>query len=397
MGTISLHAISHKGKECLKISFPFNQEIKDKVKTIPRIKWSATHKSFYVVIEEMSLHQLKQKLNALGMYVDYSALKRPENREPVKRLVKRTKTKRDLSEEQKIVVRNFVSYLKGLRLSESTVRSYFTFIADFINFTGDRPLLELNNTDVRMFVEQQVRLRKYAISTHRQLISALKHFALFYPGCNISGEELQRPSKSSYLPSVLSKQEIIALLRATKNLKHRAILALLYSAGLRIGEVISLELRDIDIDRRQIFIKNGKGRKDRVVVMAESFIPLFQNYYMSYVPKRYFIESPNGSNYHPSSIRSFLKNSCKAAGIRKRVTPHTLRHSYATHLIENGVGLRHVQDLLGHSKPETTMIYTHVAKKDLLQIQSPLDTVFIELRNADKKGQNPFLSQNISG
>ena len=228
------------------------------------------------------------------------------------------------------------------------------------------------------------------------MISAIKHFGVFLPDSNLVVDDLPRPSNSKYLPTVLSKKEVIDILRATKNIKHRTIIALLYSAGLRIGEVINLELRNIDIDRRQLFIKNAKGRKDRVVVLAESFIPLYRNYYMSYRPNRFFIESPTKGKYSACSIRNFLKRSCKSAGIQKRVTPHTLRHSYATHLIENGVGLRYVQDLLGHAKPETTMIYTHVAKKDLLQIQSPLDTALIALSEADKKEQNRSLSGNIS-
>ena len=140
-----------------------------------------------------------------------------------------------------------------------------------------------------------------------------------------------------------------------------------------------------------------KGRKDRVVVLAEGFIGLLKNYYLTYRPKQYFIENPTGGPYSAGSIRQFLKRYCKAAGIRKNVTPHTLRHSYATHLIENGVGLRYVQDLLGHSKPETTMIYTHVARKDLLQIQSPLDTALQELAKRDKEVLKLPFSDNFSG
>ena len=174
-------------------------------------------------------------------------------------------------------------------------------------------------------------------------------------------------------------------------------MALLYSAGMRISEIIQLELRHIDIDRRQINIKQAKGRKDRNVMLAESFIPLLGNYLATYRPKKYFIEGVNGTLYSPTSIRAFLKKSCKRAGITKQVTPHTLRHTYATHLIENGVGLRHVQELLGHSKPETTMIYTHVAQKDLLSIKSPLDTAVSKLLKTDKTQQNLSLSRNIKG
>ena len=136
-------------------------------------------------------------------------------------------------------------------------------------------------------------------------------------------------------------------------------------------------------------MKNGKGRKDRYVILANSFLPLLNNYLFSYNPAVYFVEGTKaGEHYTAGSIRNFLRKSCKKAGIRKVVTPHTLRHSYATHLLENGVDIRYIQVLLGHSRPETTMVYTHVAKKDMLAIESPLDTMvktFMETDNGDKK------------
>lgn len=390
---VKLTEFEHRGHSCFELEFEFNTLLKELIKSIKEISWSTGRKTFYVPKNKLTLHQLYTQLNKRGIYVDYSHLK---NSIKTKKKASTKRIPRTISDEKKELIRSFVCYLRGLRLSENTIRVYFTFVADFVEFIGDKSLDEINNTDIRLFVEQQVVYKKYAISTHRQLVSAIKHFGRFLPDTKLEVEELPRPSSSRYLPTVLSKEEVVDLLRATKNLKHRTILAMLYSAGLRISEVINLELKDIDVDRRQLHIKNAKGRKDRVVVLAESFIPLYKNYYMTYRPRNYFIEGPNYRKYTAGSIRNFLKQSCKRANIGKHVTPHTLRHSYATHLIENGVGLRYVQDLLGHSKPETTMIYTHVAKKDLLQIQSPLDTVFIALSETDKKQQNQLLSDNIS-
>ena len=391
---VKLTEFEHRGVTCFGIEFVFNTLLKELINNVNETAWSVSKKTFYVPKNKMSLHQLFNQLNERNIYVDYSHLKgsyKTNKNTPTKRVP------RIISKDKKDAIRAFVRYLRGLRLSESTVMSYFTFVADFVEFLGKKPLNGITNTDVRLFVERQVIEKKYAISTHRQLISAIKHFGTFLPDSNLIIEDLIRPRKSSYLPTVLSKEEVIDLLRATKNLKHRAILAMLYSAGLRISEVLNLKLNAIDIDRRQLFIKNAKGRKDRVVVMAESFIPLLQNYYMTYKPNVYFVENPKGGVYSDVSIRTFIKKSCKLAGIKKRVTPHTLRHSYATHLIENGVGLRYVQDLLGHAKPETTMIYTHVAKKDLLKIQSPLDSALKELQQGDKKQLKQTLSHNIGG
>ena len=205
---------------------------------------------------------------------------------------------------------------------------------------------------------------------------------------------MTRPKKSRVLPTVLSQEEVINILRYTKNLKHRAILALLYSSGLRIGEVLNLKIEHFLIDRKQLLIKNAKGRKDRYVTLAESFLPLLFNYLNTYTPKVYFIEGQTGGKYSASSIRKFLAQSCKVARIKTHVTPHTLRHSYATHLLENGVGIRHIQELLGHSKPETTMIYTHVTRKDLVNIKSPLDHAINQLKETQKVEQKFLLSGN---
>ncbi|WP_232735131.1 tyrosine-type recombinase/integrase [Olleya sp. Bg11-27] len=173
------------------------------------------------------------------------------------------------------------------------------------------------------------------------------------------------------------------------------IIALLYSAGMRISELIHLKIEHLHIDRHQILIKNAKGRKDRFVSIAKSILPLLENYLLSYKPQIYLIEGQKGGKYSDSSIRQFLNKSCKLAQINFTVTPHTLRHTYATHLLEQGVGLRHIQELLGHSRPETTMIYTHVARKDLLDITSPLDNAVNQLRKNQNAEQKLRISRNI--
>lgn len=390
---IKLSPIEHRGSTQIKITFDYDLKVKEYVQQFPGVRWSQTHSAFYIPFSYRTVSDLFSYLRERNFYVDYSALtvikKRPIS--PVRIIGS------ELSQTNKDRLKQYRDYLEGQRLSQSTVSTYSTFIALMLEYLKETPLSAIDNEKIRLFVEDIIPKKKYGISTHRQLISAIKHFGQLFHETRIIGLDLNRPKKSQYLPSVLSQQEIIDLLRSTTNLKHRATLALLYSAGMRISEIIQLELRHIDIDRRQINIKQAKGRKDRNVMLAESFIPLLGNYLATYRPKKYFIEGVNGTLYSPTSIRAFLKKSCKRAGITKQVTPHTLRHTYATHLIENGVGLRHVQELLGHSKPETTMIYTHVAQKDLLSIKSPLDTAVSKLLKTDKTQQNLSLSRNIKG
>ena len=273
----------------------------------------------------------------------------------------------------------------------STVRAYSFLVANFIEYIGIKSIADVNNTDVDRYLAEVFVPRGYSVSTQRQLISGLKLFKAFRPDCSIDKLELTRPKRDRILPVVLSKLEVIDLIRCTRNLKHRAILAMIYSSGLRISELLNLQLSDINIDRRQVHVKYGKGRKDRYVVLSEGFLPLLKNYLTTYSPSNYFAEGPKGKQYTASSIRKFLKRSCYNAKITKRVTPHTLRHSYATHLLENGVNLRHIQMLLGHAKPETTMIYTHVMKKDLLDIRSPLDGILMSLQHLEDNREHKFL------
>ncbi|WP_228122665.1 site-specific tyrosine recombinase/integron integrase [Oceanihabitans sp. IOP_32] len=351
------------------IKYDYNRTLKLIAKSFPSCRWSDTHKTWYVSFSEENIQLIKQKYQNHA-FVDETGLS-ANNMAKVKNTS--TKVERQLNDSQKTLLNNFYKYLRGKRYSKSTINIYVFFMADFVEFYSEKPVDTLNNRDVEVFIESVFIKRGYSISSQRQFISALKAFILFEPCTQIEGLELVRPYKSLKLPVVLSQKEVIDLIAATKNLKHRAIIVMLYSCGLRISEAMHLTVSDIDIERRQIHIQNSKGRKDRYVGFAKSFLPLLKNYLNTYQPKYYFIEGTNGKPYSPQSVRQFLKRSCKTAGIIKKVTPHTLRHSYATHLLENGVDIRYIQSLLGHSRPETTMIYTHVRKSDLLEIENPLD------------------------
>ena len=372
----------HRKNNQLLIKFDYDETLISLIRSIQGTSWSKSLKAWYISNTKDNLNIILKLFEKITT-VDFS------------KTGKSVPFKRNLTEEQKQLLNQFYLFLKGKRYSQSTIQTYTFFIADFINFHTKTPLAELTNRAVELFIETVFMERNYSVSSQRQFISALKIFTVFCPQTKIHNLSLERPKKSRMLPSVLSQEEVLRIIQLTKNLKHRAIIVLLYSSGLRIGEVTNLLLKNIDIIRRQIKVEKGKGRKDRFVVLATSYLPLLQNYLTTFKPALYFIEGPTGKKYSESSIRKFLFRSVQKAGISKKVTPHTLRHSYATHLLENGVGLRHIQELLGHAKPETTMIYTHVAKKDLLDIQSPLDTILLDLNKNDKREQKFLLSGNI--
>ena len=380
--TIFLEEKIHRKNNQLLIKFDYDETLISLVRTINGASWSKSLKAWYLISNAENLSII------LKLFKNISKV-------DVSKISKKTPFKRNLTEEQKQLLNQFYLFLKGKRYSQSTIQTYTFFIADFINFHTKTPLAELTNRAVELFIETVFMERNYSVSSQRQFISALKIFTVFCPQTKIHNLSLERPKKSRILPSVLSQEEVLRIIQYTQNIKHRAILTLLYSCGLRIGELISLKLIDFHIDRKQLIIKKGKGRKDRYVSLADSFLPLLSNYYHSYKPTIYFVEGQNGGKYSAESIRSFLRKSCKKAGIRKPVTPHTLRHSYATHLLENGVDLRYIQTLLGHSKPETTMIYTHVQRKDLMEIQNPLDVALQKFNKINKDKQKVVLSRNI--
>lgn len=381
---ITLKPKFHNKAEQILIGFKYDAKIIDLVRTIPNRKWSQHLQHWYIPRTSKGLQTIKKVLH--NYRIDDSRLQKSP---PIN-------IAHDISlltREQKDILNGFYKYLRGKRYSASTINSYSFLTADFIAYYHTETIESLNNRHIELYIEDVYLRRQYSISKQRQFISALKLFIVFYPDTQIENLKLTRPKRSKKLPEVLSIEEVLRVIQVTHNLKHRTIIVLLYSCGLRIGELLNLKLDDININRKQVRIRQSKGRKDRMVVLADSMLPLLNNYFLSFEPKTYFIKGINDQPYSASSVRKFLKRSCKSAKIARNITPHALRHSYATHLLEQGTGLRLIQELLGHSKPETTMIYTHVARKDLLKVRSPLDNALDALKQNGNKEENFLISR----
>jgi integrase/recombinase XerD len=187
---------------------------------------------------------------------------------------------------------------------------------------------------------------------------------------------IYRPKQQKLLPNVLSKEEVKMILNAHYNLKHKAMLSLIYSCGLRCGELLNLEPAHIDSKRKVIIIKQAKGRKDRIAPLSEKIIEMLREYFIACKPEKYLFEGQKkGSKYDARSLQSVLKQALEKCKIKKPVTLHWLRHSYATHLLESGTDLRYIQEILGHTSSRTTEIYTHVSNREIQRIQSPFDSL----------------------
>jgi site-specific recombinase XerD len=216
--------------------------------------------------------------------------------------------------------------------------------------------------------------KQVARSTAIQVVCALRFFYTKVLKLSFDLEDLPFQKRRRSLPCTLSEKEVFALMEAELNVKHRAILMTLYSGGLRLQEVIQLRPKDIDSIGMRIHIRSGKGGKARYVMLSRTLLDTLREYFKLYKPgKCLFYGRTQDEPINPRSVQKMIQTAAAAAGLRKHVTPHVLRHSFATHLLDRGSNLRYIQELLGHSSIKTTMIYTHVSRRTLTEVVSPLD------------------------
>jgi integrase/recombinase XerD len=234
---------------------------------------------------------------------------------------------------------------------------------------------EITTDQVKDFLQYCIGIKKVSVSYINQVISAVKILQKDVLGKEWESIRIKRPRRVIKLPVVLSKEEVKSMIETTRNLKHRTILAVIYSAGLRISELISLRPSDIDSDRKQIRVL-GKGNKYRYTLLSENTLDMLRMYWRAYRPERYLFEGQKkGQPVSRSTIQQVFRHACKKTGINKPASVHSLRHSFATHLLESGTNLKIIQMLLGHSSLRTTSIYLHVTKLDPASIRSPFDDI----------------------
>ncbi len=258
--------------------------------------------------------------------------------------------------------------IKLREFSEQTKKSYCYHVKDFLLFL-DKSRLNLNEEGIKSYL-LSLNLSNNSV---RLKIMAIKFFFLEVLKSPINNFDIPNPKKHRILPKILSKEDIKEIINLNTNLKHRLIIKILYSSGLRLQELIDLKRNCIDFDRNLIFVKSGKGNKDRFTLLSQELKSDLLKYYSNYNFETDYVFEGRNKKYSKKSVQKILEYSGKKIG--KRITPHMLRHSFATHLLESGVDIRYIQKLLGHSDIKTTEIYTHVSNKNLQNIKSPLDSL----------------------
>lgn len=268
----------------------------------------------------------------------------------------------------------FEALLKSRRYSNSTIKTYTEAIKVFLKYFEDRDPAEISNKDFILFNSNFILKNGYSASYQNQVINAIKLFYLKVENRALSIEDIERPKRYNPLPKVIPKEMVEKMLMSIPNFKHKTALTLIYACGLRRSELINLRLKDLDSKRRTVTIVNGKGQKDRVLPVSEKLMKMIIKYYKLYRPSNYLIEGQfKGNSYSETSLEKifhkYLGKICK----NHNFTLHCLRHSYATHLLEAGVSLRYIQELLGHKSSKTTEIYTHVSMTGLQNIKNTAD------------------------
>ena len=352
MKDISVSYVIHKGQKRIKLDFDYDPDTIERVKVIPDCRWSVSLQSWHLPNTSTSILRLEEQ----GVFFQSSFRKR----------------KTDYIQP---FLKKYTDYLKYKRYSGSTRRVYLSMIKIFFEHFDSVKVDEITNDHILKFNQDYILKNNFSFNYQNQMISAIKLFFKKIEHKNLDLDKIERPRKPKYLPVVLSKDELEALFGNINNLKHKTILSLIYSAGLRVGEAINMKIVDIDSGRNIIHIRGAKGQKDRMVNLSPRLLQLLRTYFLEYKPKIYLFNGYGNEKYSAESVRQVLQRAKHRAGIKKDIRVHTLRHSFATHMLEKGVDIRYIQDMLGHNDPKTTMIYTHVSERRINTFVNPFDEI----------------------
>lgn len=362
MKTVELRKVYHQGREIILLKH--ERDFYQTLYRLLRITYSATHKASYLEYNRENLILIYEVLAGKAT-IDDQYFKKQLERE------RNQMTHVMLEPADYQNLERYRKWLLSQRYSSSSVNTYTNIVLFFLRYLKKKNITEITGRTVEQFSYEFITAPGKSTSYHNQAITALKKY-FCYLGMEVE-IHIERPRHERKLPTVLSRAELKALLSSVGNLKHKALLSLVYSGGFRISEVLNLRREDIDEDRMLIHVRQAKGRKDRYTLLSIRALALLKEYYLIYEPKTFVFEGMAGEKYSARSALQVLKQAAHRAGIKKSIGLHTLRHSFATHLLEHGTDLRYIQELLGHQSPKTTVIYTHVGKDSLNRIHNPLD------------------------
>ncbi len=350
---INYELATHRNKEVIFIRFVSNPELNIRVRKLVGVQWSQSQKAWYVTDNA----QYREKFGLQPKAI--------LNRDAIA----------NIHEINQAAMLKYVEILQLKAYSLSTINTYRNEFAQLLQTLKGNNVDDLDAERLRSYFLYCINVLKLSENTMHSRINAVK----FYFEQILKREkffiEIPRPKKPSILPKVIDVKDIKKLFVVTENLKHQVILKLCYGMGLRVSEIVNLKITDIDSQRMQVLVEQAKGKKDRYVNLPQSILEQLRAYYTEYKPKKYLFEGQYGEQYSIRSCQQVFQDAMQKAKINKKVGIHGLRHSFATHLLENGTDVKFIQELLGHNDIKTTLRYTHVSKKSLANIKSPLDNL----------------------
>ncbi len=371
--SITLRHYMIKDEKCIGILFYPNKVIQALIKQLPGVKWSNEHQVVYVKNTKQNLTSIYSQFKGVAwINAKYFYKNKPVNLTGTGNGDISWVEKRPVVSGNKVCPKEYLQKLELKRYANNIIRTYVTCFERFINHYKTMELNTLDENDIREYLSY-LHKKQLSNSYINQSVNAIKFYYEIVHNMPNRFYEIERPIKEHKLPKVISKEEVLSIIKNTNNIKHRCIVSLLYSAGLRRSELLNLKIGDIDSNRMVIRVEGAKGNIDRLTLLSETVLKDLRKYFVEWKPKNYLFEGPKGEQYSSTSVKSIVANAARKARIVKVITPHMLRHSFATHLLENGTDLRYIQLLLGHSSTKTTEIYTHVAVNTFIKVKNPLD------------------------
>jgi site-specific recombinase XerD len=369
---ITLKHLLINNKRYIGLQFNSDKVLNSLVRDLKDLAWSNAYSMFCLPNDKGNLDSIFNLFNGVAWINTNYFFDKSNSKELDEKFDVQWFRKRHKPSDYKTCPESFLDKLEIKRYANNTVRTYVSCFERFINYYPSKAIDDLNENDVRHYILTLVQ-KNWSNSYINQSINSIKFYYENVLGMPNRFYKVERPRKEKKLPIILSPSEAKLIIEATNNIKHRCIVSLLYSAGLRRGEVLNLKPADIDSERMLIKVNDAKGKKDRLTLLAQSTLIDLRTYYKTYRPGKYLFEGQKNVKYSAASIGMIITNAVAKTRIKKHVTAHTLRHSFATHLLENGTDLRYIQLLLGHSSTKTTEIYTHVASNQFISIKNPLD------------------------
>ena len=369
------HLLINEQKQ-IGIKFYPNKMIQTVVKGLPGVKWSEKFGMAYLKNNSKNMSLIFKDFSGIAWVNGSHFFKKKSNAKGIEPLNVDSYRKRVTPENYRKCPEEFLQKLELKHYALNTAKTYIQLFEVFMNHHKDVSLKHINESMIHNYLQSLVHQKKSS-SYINQMINSIKFYyevVLEMPNRFYS---IDRPIKKETLPKVISLEEVKLIINNTNNIKHRCIVSLLYSAGLRRSELLNLKLEDIDSKRMVINIRNSKGGKDRITILSPILLKELRIYYKDWKPKTYLFEGIVNKQYSGTSVSRIIDKARLKSGIIKKVTPHMLRHSFATHLLENGTDLRYIQVLLGHNSTRTTEIYAQVATNQLKQIKSPLELLHL--------------------